>query len=199
MYFRHFVGPRAATTMTRVQVAIYVVLAIALAISVVTDLRTRQIKDVVTYPTLLLCLGLRAAGGGLGSLAGPGLASGLLAVAVGGFFFYVPYLLGYMGKGDVKLMAAVGAGIGFPMVVPVLVFISLSGGILAVVVLLWRGVLWRTLSGMGLAAARKLKLVRPEQPGSPGIKVPYGLAIAGGTVWGVIWTLTQAPVGPGMP
>jgi prepilin peptidase CpaA len=187
--------------MSSLQIAIDAVLALALAISVVTDLRTRKIKDVVTFPTALLCLGLRAADGGWGPTSGHGVASGLLGLAIGLILFLLPsvYNSNLMGMGDAKLMAAVGAGVGFPLILPCLIFIALSGGILAVVVLLWNGLLWRTLSSMGVKLAQKVKLAAANGAGSPGVKVPYGVAIAAGTIWGVVWSLWQVNAVAALP
>lgn len=178
--------------MNLIQIAIFAILGLALSVSVVTDLKARRILNLVTLPTLLLCLGLRAAQGGWGELGGTGLASGLLGLAVGGTFFLVLAVLGGMGGGDVKLMAAVGAGVGFPTVLACLVYIALVGGIQAILWLIWQGKLLRTLGGMGRVALRKLRLARAEGQGLQGGKIPYGVAIALGTVWGVWWSLAPA-------
>jgi prepilin peptidase CpaA len=187
--------------MTWAQIAIDAVLALALAISVVTDLRTRKIKNVVTYPTTLICLGLRAVGGGWGTAASPGVLSGLIGLVIGFALFVIPALINseLMGLGDAKLMAAVGAGVGFPMILPCLIYIALVGGVLAVVVLLWNGALWRTLAGMGLKVAQKIKIASGENARTPGIKVPYGVAIACGTVWGVLWSMWQVKAMAALP
>lgn len=180
--------------MTRVQIAIYVVLAAALAVSVVTDLRTRKILNKITFPTMGLCLLLRLAGGlenGLwwGPATGPGLASGLLGLLIGGSFFLLLSLLGGMGLGDVKLMAAVGAGVGFPMVLACLVFVGVAGGVQALLSLVWRGKLLKTLGGMGRSALQKVRLVAKDAGQPERDYIPYGVSIAVGTVWGVWWTM----------
>jgi prepilin peptidase CpaA len=196
--------------MNRVHIAIYILLGAALAISVVTDLRRREIKDIVTYPSFVLALLLRLAGGaaqrqaeGLwaalagawGSAAGPGVASGLLGAAAGSALFLAMYL-GTRGQafglGDVKLMAVVGAGVGFPMVLACLVFVVIVGGFEAVLVLLWQGKFLRTLGGMARWAASKAGLARGGEGALQGGGVPYGVAIALGTAWGVWWYLSQA-------
>jgi prepilin peptidase CpaA len=201
--------------MNRVQVAIYALLGASLAISVVTDLRSREIKDIVTYPSFVLALMLRLAGGASerqqegaaaalagawGGLAGPGLASGVLGAVVGSVPFLILHLTSRgqaFGLGDVKLMAVVGAGVGFPMILACLVFVVVVGGLEAVLVLLWQGKLLRTLGGMLRWAASKAGLAR-DAPGSlQGGGVPYGVAIALGTAWGAWWYLSQGAVALG--
>lgn len=181
--------------MPPVQIALYVVLGIALAISVVTDLRSRLIYNLVTIPTLVIALGLRAAlvgwrGTGLEN-APYGLLPGLVGFVCGGLIFYVMFLFGGMGGGDVKLMAAVGAALGFPVVLYALMFTALVGGLMAILVLLWDGSLARTFVGMGKKLAHVLHIKRVDGPAPERKYVPYGVAIALGSIWAVAWDLTH--------
>src|SRR5689334_13958026 len=124
------------------------VLALALAVSLVTDLRSRRILDAVTLPALAVCLLLRMAlGMGLSGLAGAAVALGpfLLVCAVGG-----------MGIGDVKLMAVAGAALGFPGALEAVLLVALAGGVQAALAIAWA-----------------LVRGRPAR----GLKVPYGVAI----------------------
>ena len=182
--------------MSTVQIAIYAILGLALAISVITDLRTRTIKNFVTFPTLLLSLALRGGFEGWGSFAGEGLASGLLGMLIGGLFFFIFARAGGMGMGDVKLVAAVGAGVGFPAIVACLVCIGLAGGVEALVVLIWQGKLLRTFGGMGRWVLQKARVAKGEEDALQRVKIPYGVAIALGTVWGLYeyWRLSQPPI-----
>lgn len=180
--------------MSKAQVAILVILAVALAISVVTDLRSRKIKNVVTLPTIALCLALRLASEGWGGWT-TGLASGLLGMSLGFLPFWAMGLAGGMGMGDVKLMAAVGAAVGFPMVIACLICVAIAGGVQAILQLLWDGLLMRTLGGMGKAVLAKARLTdKPAELTRK--KIPYGVAIAVGTVWAVAWAMTQSEVPP---
>jgi prepilin peptidase CpaA len=198
--------------MNRVQFATYALLGFALAISVVTDLRRREIKDVVTYPTFILALLLRVANGAAerqdegaaaalagswGSVFGGGVASGLVGALAGCGLFLVLHLTSQgraFGLGDVKLMAVVGAGVGFPMILTCLVFVVIVGGLEAILVLLWQGTFLRTLGGMMRWAAAKAGSGGAGTGALQGGGVPYGVAIAIGTVWGV-WYSTGASVG----
>jgi len=184
-----------------IQIAIWVVLGVALAVSVVTDLRTRKILNVVTYPTIVLLLALRFAGGlkageWWGPVGGAGLAGGLVGLAVGGIFFFVMNVTGGMGMGDVKLAAAVGAGVGFPSILACLIFIGIAGGIEALVVLVWQGKVLKTFGGMARAALQKARVVKEDGAPRERTHIPYGVAIALGTVWGVYWMFNQAAVTP---
>ena len=82
----------------------------ALALVVVLDLRIRIIPDVITLPGLVYALGLAAVSArtptvieaGLGALVGGGVVLLLAIVSRGG-----------MGGGDIKLMAMLGAALGW--------------------------------------------------------------------------------------
>ena len=143
-------------------------LALALTISAVTDLRERRIPNAVTYPALAVAAACAISLGGLPLL---------LESAVGALVCATPLTLamwrGWMGAGDVKLMAVAGlvsgtaAGWSFSLIV--LLDVAVAGGAQA---LLW------------LLAAKAGRRDRPKA-------VPYGLAIAVGTTWAF---LTGAPL-----
>jgi prepilin peptidase CpaA len=143
-------------------------LASALAVSAVTDLRERRILNAVTYPALLLVAACAISLGGL-----PLLAESALGALVCALPLAVAMWRGWMGAGDVKLIAVAGlvsgtaAGWTFSLVV--LFYVAVAGGAQAV--------LW-------LLAARVRQHDRPES-------VPYGVAIAVGTAWAF---LTGAPL-----
>jgi prepilin peptidase CpaA len=167
-----------------VKPALVAVVGLALAISAVTDLRTRKIRDIVTVPALLLCLIFRATWAHWGEWTGSGLASGLLGMLAAIAPFLPLCLMGGMGMGDIKLMAVVGAGAGFPLILICLICICIAGGLEAVVVLTWKGELLRILGGTARRALRKRRGARAEDVPRVSISVPYGLAIGFGTAWG---------------
>jgi prepilin peptidase CpaA len=143
-------------------------LALALAISAVTDLRERRIPNAVTYPALLVAAACALSLGGL-----PLLLESTLGALVCATPLTLAMWRGWMGAGDVKLMAVAGlvsgtaAGWTFSLIV--LLDVAVAGGAQA---LLW------------LLAAKARRRDRPKS-------VPYGIAIAAGTVWAF---LTGAPL-----
>jgi leader peptidase (prepilin peptidase)/N-methyltransferase len=67
------------------------------------------------------------------------LAAALGLAAGGGAFLVVAWLgRGAMGMGDVKLAAALGALLGFPLIVPGLLLGTLAGGLVALALLVTR-------------------------------------------------------------
>ncbi len=190
--------------MPETPILLYGLLALALAISLVTDLWRQLIYNWVTFPTVGLALAIRFffegaahresvgafVGAGWGRVMGGwGLASGLVGLGAGFGIFLVPYLFGGgVKEGDVKLTGAVGAAVGFPAI---LVFIALVGGLEAVLYLVWKGKFFRTVGRIGRLVGHKLRLVK-DNPKLEGDLIPYGVAIALGTAWGTAWMLYTA-------
>lgn len=172
--------------MTHAEVAVWVVLAVVLLISVVTDLLWRRILDAVTYPAMVIGLGLRAWEGGLGGLE-TGIVSGVVAGLLGSALFAVMAWRGKMGWGDAKLMAVVGVALGYPAILAALVFVSLVGALQAVVTLLWHGQVWDTIAAVGRRWAVKTKLLPKDTTLGDTRQIPYGVSIAVGSAWAMFW------------
>ena len=99
-----------------------------------------------------------------------GIVNSLIGLSVSGGIFFFFWLLKAMGGADVKLMAGVGAFLGWPAVLDALFFTALAGGVMAILFLIWK---------------RKPKGGEPEV--SPRKQtLPYGVAIAVGTVLSMI-------------
>ncbi|MCY1042836.1 A24 family peptidase [Corallococcus sp. bb12-1] len=172
--------------MTPAQSVLWTILGVALVLAVVTDVLRRLIPNVVTYPLIVLGLGVRGWAEGVGGLES-GLLSGVLA-GTGLALLLVPGALrGRMGWGDVKLMAGVGCVLGFPTVLAAAAFISLVGALQAVVTLLWQGAVWDTLAAVARRWAVRAKWMREETSPSPVRHIPYGVSIALGTFWAMWW------------
>ena len=156
------------------------ILAIALGISVVKDLRSRRIPDAVTLPALALLLLARLL---LTGWDGPyGMAVGVVGALAGWAVFRAIAWLGGMGLGDVKLMAAVGAALGWPLVLRALLFTAIAGGVQALVAAVGSGRLGPALRGAGALLLRGHGSTRREVAPGRGEAVPYAVAIAAGTV-----------------
>ncbi|MFL5321785.1 MAG: prepilin peptidase [Myxococcaceae bacterium] len=176
--------------MTPLQTALWIVLSVALVISVVTDLATHKILDLVTWPTLFLALLLRLIHAGpLDLEEGP--LMGALCAAGAALPFAIGAFRGKMGWGDVKLMAAVGAVSGWPLVMYAVTCVSLAGALQAVVTVIWKGEVWDTTSNVLRRWGKRARLVAKDAQIPESKHIPYGVAIAAGTFWAMWW---QYPV-----
>jgi prepilin peptidase CpaA len=151
-------------------------LSFALAIAVVTDVRTRRIPNWLTGAIAGAGFGLAAGGGGVTPLeAFLGLALGLILMLPG-------HVIGATGAGDVKLMAAVGTFLGPNLVFHAFLYSALAGGVFALAVACKRGLLADTLAGTSrlvtAPASTREAIVSPTRAN----RFAYGPAIAAGTV-----------------
>ncbi len=165
--------------------------AVAIAVAgaaVWFDWRERRI------PNRLVAVGM-AAGLGLGLVTGGlrGLGASAAGLIVGGAILFVPFALGWVGAGDVKLLAAVGAILGPRGAALSMLYGAVAGGIMSAAVLMRRRRLGLTLAGIGIAFIGFLSYVAPgilgrsmrlaRQSGQAllaprsGVAIPYSVAI----------------------
>lgn len=146
------------------------------------DLRTRRVPNALT---------LGAALGAVAFYLVSGEASGVLAALGGwalGLALFLPlYLLRGMGAGDVKLLAALGAWVGPSDVIWISLFGAVSGGVLALAVVLARGYFRTALSNLGLLFTHwRVAGLRPVPTltlaDSKGPRLPYAFPIGVGLV-----------------
>ncbi|WUR13300.1 prepilin peptidase [[Empedobacter] haloabium] len=170
-------------------------LCVLLALAVWHDLRARRIPNAIVFPGAVLALALHAllpAGEGLfgtpmGSL---GLLSSLGGWALGLAFLMPMYALRLMGAGDVKLLAMVGAFVGAGQILTVGIATLLAGGVLALAVAAWQGSLRRVLNNTYqtmLHAGLTQLSDGIALPAAASGRLPYAVAIAGGTGACVAW------------
>jgi prepilin peptidase CpaA len=108
-------------------------LAASLSTAAITiDLRHRRIPNALSVA--LLFIGISSA---VFSRSWAGLADSMLGATLAFTVFLIPYLLGGMGGGDVKLMAGFGALTGAQGVLPALLLVAAGGALTSVLFLLY--------------------------------------------------------------
>jgi prepilin peptidase CpaA len=157
-----------------------IILVSVLFICFVTDIKKGKIYNKIIFPSLLIAIILHIALGGLG-----GLKLSLLGFIVGLGILLIPYILGGMGAGDVKLLALIGAVKGSAFVLNTAIYMAVLGGIIALSVIIFQKqtvsfikvlYLWMVSLFCGI----KYKLEFPTAFFSK--KYPYGVAIVGGAI-----------------
>lgn len=153
-------------------------LIILLIICVFTDLKERKIYNKILFPFLIIAWIFHAVIGGW-----PGLQEALLGTAVGLGILLIPYLLGGMGAGDVKLLAVIGGLKGVSFVLMASIYMALAGGSMAILFLFYRKGLFKRIIYLlhGLLHGMKLPLL--EENDSVKTTLPYGVAIAAGAIF----------------
>lgn len=156
------------------------ILLLVLALCVVTDLRSRKIYNNVIAPALLLATVLHMATAGWG-----GLLHMLAGLGAGLAILLIPYLLGGMGAGDVKLLALVGALKGAGFVLTASVYMALAGAVMALAIVLFKnGFRSRIRYAQYVLVCLRYRLKLPLQGHFASGTYPYGVAIASGCLLG---------------
>ncbi len=109
-------------------------LLITLALTLVLDLRAKIIPDVVTLPGIVYALALAAV------LESPPFWEAVLGAVTGGGVLLLVAVVsrGAVGGGDIKLMAMLGAALGWKGALVVLAFSHVAGAIIALGLLIAR-------------------------------------------------------------
>jgi prepilin peptidase CpaA len=152
------------------------------AVACGTDLRTRRIPQLLTIGGALAGIVFHTAtggwNGGLNSLAG---------WVVGMLVLFIPFALGGLGAGDVKLLGAIGAWLGPASALWVGLSTGVAGGILAIVVALSKGYLSQAIGNVvTLLAYWRVSGVKPlpemtlEHASGP--RLAYAVPILAGTM-----------------
>ncbi len=158
-----------------------VLVGLLLLLAVIFDQRERRIPNVLILVGLLLGMGWNVyAQGWTGIIFSlKGLGSGLALL-------FIPFAMRGMGAGDVKLLGVVGTFKGALFAFHTFIFMAIWGGLIAVMLLLIRGQLGKTLGrlwvGMLLALSKARKMKESVEVSNSGICFPYALAIALGAV-----------------
>jgi len=182
-----------------------------LGLALFFDLGGKRIPNFITFPAILWGLISYTVFSG-----GDGLLFSLGGLLLGAAVFFIPFAMGGMGGGDVKLMGAVGALQGWQFVLSAAILTALFGGVMALVYLVWTRRLWKVFKKMlGAVAAPFLtrlyyllcleSLNRAavnlenqrtwETAGNTPSTLPYGAAIAAGTLMLLAWEVAGGEMG----
>ncbi|MDO9536169.1 MAG: prepilin peptidase [Bacillota bacterium] len=172
------------------------ILLLLLLLSLYFDLTRKKIPNFLTFPAIIWGLISYTITGGL-----EGFLFSLYGLLLGIAIFFIPFILGGMGGGDVKLLGAIGAMQGAQFVFQAAIFTALCGGVLAIIYLIINRKLGRTLKKvigiiavplfsaiyfkLGYTFLNRLSLFfssSSSETHEEKIYLPYGVAIVFGTL-----------------
>ena len=149
------------------------------------DVRTRRIPNHLTLPAIAIALASHLV------LRGPsGLADSATGMAIAGIALLPGWLMKWMGAGDVKLVAALGAWFGMPLAVVMLLLSLVAGGVCSLALAVRRRVVVKALQGA--ATLGTMALAQAGRPGgatavTTGIRFPFALAVFAGAAGALMW------------
>ncbi|HEY4552831.1 MAG TPA: prepilin peptidase [Bacillaceae bacterium] len=155
-------------------------LLMVMAICAVTDLKERKIYNIVIFPALVITFLMQAWLFGL-----DGLLDSLAGFGIGLSILIIPYFMGGMGAGDVKLLAVVGAIKGYGFVLAAAVYMALIGGLLALGILIFRKGSFDRIKFLFyslISRTHGLKMPNYTDGSAAQATFPYGIAIVCGTL-----------------
>lgn len=154
-----------------------IVLLITAVICIFTDITKRKIYNLVLFPAVILAIGYHIYANGLtgGYFSLKGLSLGLALL-------FIPYSMGGIGAGDVKLLAAIGALKGPFFTFNTFLAGAIAGGILAIFFLVKRKKLIVTLKRIFLPQFVSYGFLQNHPSDFDEVDknntIPYGAAIA---------------------
>jgi prepilin peptidase CpaA len=156
------------------------ILILALITCFITDIKQQKIYNKIIFPSLAAAVILNVWFDGLA-----GLKLTLLGFITGLCILLIPYFLGGMGAGDVKLLSLIGAAKGSIFVLNTAIYMALIGGVVAILVIIFQKQTINFIKTLfswlvSFVCGIKYKLQFPKSYFSK--KYPYGTAIVGGAV-----------------
>ena len=165
---------------------VLIVLVVMLLIAAIYDIRYRKLPNWLTVGGVLLGFAINF---GIGPPEA-GVIFALQGFAVAFGIYMVLYVLRAMGAGDVKLMAAVGALVGWERWFGIFFMTAIVGGIMALALVAARGRLKRTVFNVGFILS-EMKHGRPayvekeelDVRNPKAVGLPHGAVITISTVF----------------
>jgi prepilin peptidase CpaA len=175
-----------------------VLVLVAALIAAVTDVWKFKVYNVLTFPLLASGLLYHLVHGGAAGLAGS-----FLGALIGFALMIFLYAMGGMGAGDVKFVTALGAWLGVPLTLYVMMAGCIAAGAYSAVLLVvgasWREtalnmqILWLRLVCLGRHLGSEDRVeTEVKRPDRRRRLIPFTAMIALGLVATVLWLRSQA-------
>jgi prepilin peptidase CpaA len=160
------------------------------------DLRQRRVPNWITLPAILLGIALN----GILDFRDANLRNSLLGLGLAFLIYFPLYLLRAMGAGDVKLMAAVGAIMGWANWLGIFVLTAVIGGLAAIVAVAARGRLRKTFYNIWFILLSLLHRQAPYESNPEldvrnvqSVRLPHAVVIALGAIGFLVVAAIWAP------
>lgn len=171
-----------------------VVVSVAVLAAAIIDVRQYRIHNALTFPLIVLGAVFHTILSGTAGLAGS-----VLGLFIGVGLLIVPFVMGGLGAGDVKLLAGVGAWVGFPLVLYVFIGAGLATGLYSLVMIVrqtggfravWANIrlMCYRMSIVGRHLASEDWVETQVEENNKGRLVPFAAMVAIGLLGVILWT-----------
>lgn len=173
-------------------------LLLIIMIAVKYDIKERRIPNFITFPAIIVGVFFSLLLDGY-----PGILFSLSGLAMGMMIFLIPFAMGGMGAGDVKLMGAIGAIMGWKFVLLSGLFTAIIGGIISIGYFIVKG--GATQAFINIAGALVSPLLyfiylrndsarilgyyeyfKQNKISTSKVYIPYGISIGAGTLLALV-------------
>jgi prepilin peptidase CpaA len=146
-----------------------------------TDIKHKKIYNAILAPAAVIGFLANAY-----TMGFSGMAFSLKGLFLGIALLFIPFALGGMGGGDVKLLGVIGALKGPEFVFGVFLAAALIGGVISVIVMLKQGKFGRRFKAVIYTFLSILRIIPPfnfleSKDSQEALMFPYGIALAAGT------------------
>lgn len=149
----------------------------------VMDVTARRVPNAYVFAGMAAGLLLGTIRGGIAGFGAAGLWTSFGGACTGFLVFSLPYWLGGLGAGDVKLMTAVGALTSWRFALWAVLYTTIVGALIALGVLLVRGGLREAWHGVFHSSRSERRALVAS--GDRQRTIPYAVAICLGSLWAV--------------
>ncbi|WP_055109120.1 A24 family peptidase [Paenibacillus ihumii] len=160
---------------------------ILLAAAFITDVRTMKIPNAITISGTVFGIIYHGIASGAA-----GLIFAVKGAAVGFGVMAALYAVRAVGGGDVKLFAGIGAWVGVPLTLSVLMYSILAAGCIGVLILIFRREAVRRLGGilrsvLGVILLRSISPIQSLAAQDKPLTFPFMLAVLPGAILAVYY------------
>lgn len=110
-----------------------ITLLFLISLSLISDIKTYKIKNKIVLTFMILGMGANVVTDGI-----QGIKVSLLGLITPILILFILYALRMLGAGDIKLFSAIGSIMGAKFVLNSMAFSFLSGGVIAIIILVLR-------------------------------------------------------------
>ena len=151
-------------------------------IATIFDWRQGRIPNWLTFSMILSGLAVNFLDHGVA-----GLEQSFLGLTFGILFLFIPFAIGGVGGGDVKLIGAIGSLLGPGLILKIFVVSAIFGGIFSLISMVRRKVFRKTLIGIRdrliyFALTKKAPQEEKWEQSKSRLAIPYAFAVCCGTI-----------------
>lgn len=182
--------------MSSAETTVVIFVSVVMVLAAIIDGWKLKVPNWLTFPFIISGWIYHLAVGGLGAVP-----SSLLGTAVGLGLLLMPYIIGGMGAGDVKLFAGVGSWMGPGFALWAFFVSVIIGGIIAVGLVAYHcirqrdwGVLWQNWARLQTTSSELLIVRNPSRLAelaagrkATALLLPYAIPLAFGTIGTMFW------------